>query len=77
MSHFELYIECKPCRTGLHNHCSGKQVPDASIDQIQIKCICRHCKKEKSALDRIQAPVSDAEQNMLPSSLEKAKEDDK
>jgi hypothetical protein len=46
VSRYELFIQCKACRTSNHSECSGKRFrsDDCDYNMVAINCTCSYCK---------------------------------
>jgi len=49
MSRYEVQIECKACREGMHQICSGKRLWNnhTSDSIVSIRCTCDYCKERR------------------------------
>jgi hypothetical protein len=46
MSRYELQIECKACRDGNHDECTGRNSVSDNI--VHIRCTCQSCKEKNT-----------------------------
>jgi len=46
LNQYELYIECKACRDGNHDECTGRN--NLSDNIVCIRCTCQTCKKKRT-----------------------------